>query len=243
MINIAIVEDDLKYKKILLEFLKKYSREKLVDFEISQFSDGDGIVENYDCRFDLILMDIMMKFMDGMSAAEFIRKQDERVTIIFITNMVNYAVKGYQVGAFDYILKPITHFSLERSLDRALSKMNRDAANEYINITTSTGVQKVALKELFYIESDAHYLTFYTKRGDFRTYMRMRDVENALSGLNFYRINKGIIVNLRYIDGVEENCCMINNNMLPISRGKKKEFMEILNYYMSSHYPQLTRGV
>lgn len=235
MIKIAIVEDESKYEKLLIQFLKKYSKEKMVEFQISVFSDGDEIVEKYDCGFDLILMDIMMKFMDGMSAAEIIRKQDEKVTIIFITNMVNYAIKGYQVGAFDYILKPITYFSLEKSLDRALSKMDQDEANEYINITTSNGVQKVALKELSYIESDAHYLTFYTKRGKFRTYMRMKDVENAVSNLNFYRINKGIIVNLKFVDGVEENCCIINDNMLPISRGKKKEFMEILNNYISSH--------
>lgn len=235
MIKIAIVEDETKYEKLLLHFLKKYSKEKSVEFEISRFSDGDEIVENYDCGFDLILMDIMMKFMDGMSAAEHIRKQDERVTIIFITNMVNYAIKGYQVGAFDYILKPITYYSLEKSLDRALSKINKEEAAEYINIQTSTGVQKVALRDLFYIESNAHYLTFYTKRGNFRTYMRMRDVETALSHLNFYRIHKGIIVNLRYIDGVEENCCVINDDLLPISRGKKKEFMEILNHYINSH--------
>lgn len=235
MIHIAIVEDETKYEKLLLHFLKKYSREKLVEFQISVFSDGDEIVEHYDCSFDLILMDIMMQFMDGMSAAERIRKQDERVTIIFITNMVNYAIKGYQVGAFDYILKPITYYSLEKSLDRALSKINKDEAAEYINISTSTGVWKVALTDLFYLESNAHYLTFHTKRGNFRTYMRMRDVETALSHLNFYRINKGIIVNLRYIDGVEENCCVINDNLLPISRGKKKEFMEILNHYINSH--------
>lgn len=235
MIKIAIVEDEEKYEKLLLQFLKKYSREKSAEFEISLFSDGDEIVENYDCKFDLILMDIMMRFMDGMSAAELIRKQDERVTIIFITNMVNYAIKGYQVGAFDYILKPITYFSLEKSLDRALSKIDRDEPNEYININTATGVQKVALAELFYIESNAHYLTFYTKRGNFRTYMRMKDVEHTLCALNFYRINKGIIVNLRYIDGVEENCCMVNDSLLPISRGKKKEFMEILNHYINSH--------
>lgn len=235
MIHIAIVEDETKYEKLLLHFLKKYSREKSVEFDISIFSDGDEIVEHYDCRFDLILMDIMMRFMDGMSAAERIRKQDERVTIIFITNMVNYAIKGYQVGAFDYILKPITYYSLEKSLDRALSKINKDEAAEYINISTSTGVQKVALTDLFYIESNAHYLTFYTKRGNFRTYMRMKDVEIALSHLNFYRINKGIIVNLRYIDGVEENCCVMNSSLLPISRGKKKEFMEILNHYINSH--------
>lgn len=235
MINIAIVEDEKKYEKLLIEFVKKYSKEKFIEFNITLFSDGDEITENYNCDFDLILMDIMMKFMDGMTAAELIRKKDERVTIIFITNMVNYAIKGYQVGAFDYILKPITYFSFEKSLDRALIRINKNEVNEYMNISTSCGVQKIALKDISYVESDAHYLYFHTKRGIFKTYMRVRDIEGVLSKLNFYRINKGIIVNMRYIDGVEENCCIVDDNLLPISRGKKKEFMEILNYYLSNH--------
>lgn len=235
MYKIAIVEDEEKQVQKIKKFLHQYEKEKLVDFELTFFSDGDEIVEKYDCSFDLILMDIMMQFMDGMTAAEEIRKKDGTVIIIFITNMVNYAIKGYQVGAFDYILKPITYFPLEKSLNRALTKLNKEDAAVYINIGSNSNTQKLALKEICYIESYAHYLTFYTIRGEYTVYMRLKDVEDVLQGKNFFRVSKGAIVNLRYVEGVENGCCVICGKILAVSRAKKKEFMEQLTYYMYNH--------
>lgn len=232
MYKIAVVEDEEKQVQKIRTFLHQYEKEKKVDFDLTFFSDGDEIVEKYDCSYDLILMDIMMKFMDGMTAAEEIRKKDETVIIIFITNMVNFAIKGYQVGAFDYILKPINYFQLEKSLSRALKKLNKEDTTTYINIGSSSNIQRLALKDICYIESYAHYLTFYTIRGEFTVYMRLKDVEEALQGKNFFRINKGAIVNLRYVDGVEEGCCMIGQKKLSVSRSKKKDFMTQLTYYM-----------
>lgn len=80
-----------------------------------------------------------------------------------------------------------------------------------------------------------HYLNFFTIRGEYRTYMRMKDVETEFCHYGFFRTNKGILINLRYVDSVENNCCLVNEKLLPISRGKKKDFMEALNLYMSRH--------
>ena len=107
MIKIAIVEDEVLYADQLQEYLKKYEEEYRETFEISVFQDGDQIVHHYKAEYDVILMDVEMRFMDGMSAAEEIRKMDTEVVIIFITNMPQYAVRGYEVDALDYVLKPI----------------------------------------------------------------------------------------------------------------------------------------
>ncbi len=235
MYKIAVVEDEEKQVKRIKRYLHQYEKEKLVEFELTFFSDGDELVEKYDCSYDLILMDIMMRFMDGMTAAEEIRKKDEAVTIIFITNMVNYAVRGYQVGAFDYILKPVTYFSLEKSLNRALMKLNKEDSAIYLNIGASSRTWKLSLKEICYVESCGHYLTFYTIRGEHTVYMRLKDAEDALQGKNFFRVSKSVIVNLRYVEGVENECCNIRGKMLAVSRAKKKEFMEQLTYYIYSH--------
>ena len=104
MINIAIVEDEAMYAKQLQEFLQQYQKENGEVFNITVYSDGDQIVHKYKSQFDIILMDVEMKFMDGMSAAEEIRKADTEVVIIFITNMAQYAIRGYAVDALDYVL-------------------------------------------------------------------------------------------------------------------------------------------
>ena len=99
MIKIAIVEDEAMYAKQLQDFLRQYETENGEAFDITIYSDGDQIVHKYKSQFDIILMDVEMKFMDGMSAAEEIRKIDTEVVIIFITNMAQYAIRGYAVDA------------------------------------------------------------------------------------------------------------------------------------------------
>ena len=125
MINIAIVEDEAMYAKQLQEFLLQYQKENGEVFNITVYSDGDQIVHKYKSQFDIILMDVEMKFMDGMSAAEEIRKVDTEVVIIFITNMAQYAIQGYEVDALDYILKPISYFAFSQRIQRAVGRMKK----------------------------------------------------------------------------------------------------------------------
>lgn len=99
--KIAIAEDELHTRKEIRKLLERYAAENGVSFQIAEFSDGDGITEKYSGDYDLILMDVEMPFVDGMTAAEEIRKMDQEVTIIFITNAPQYAIKGYKVGALD----------------------------------------------------------------------------------------------------------------------------------------------
>ena len=98
MIKIAIVEDEAMYAKQLQDFLRQYETENGEALDITIYSDGDQIVHKYKSQFDIILMDVEMKFMDGMSAAEEIRKIDTEVVIIFITNMAQYAGLRTQAG-------------------------------------------------------------------------------------------------------------------------------------------------
>ena len=101
MIHLAIVEDEQLYIDQLTEYIHRYEAEKKLKFKISVFSDGAEIVEDYKGVYDIIFLDIQMKFMNGMDAAEKIRELDPNVVIIFITNMTQYAVRGYEVDALD----------------------------------------------------------------------------------------------------------------------------------------------
>ena len=109
MIRLAIVEDEEVYVNTLMDYLKKFQSETEYEIETVWFRDGCDITDGYKGDYDVILMDIQMKFMDGMSAAQKIREMDTEVVIVFITNMTDYAIRGYEVGAMDYIVKPITY--------------------------------------------------------------------------------------------------------------------------------------
>ena len=123
MINIAIVEDEKLYVSQFKEYISRYEKESGNRINVSVFPDGAEIVENYSGDFDIILMDIQMKYMDGMTAAEQIRKLDSEVIIMFITNMTQYAIRGYEVDALDYVVKPVEYFSFSQKLDRAIGRL------------------------------------------------------------------------------------------------------------------------
>ncbi|MDD3403078.1 MAG: LytTR family DNA-binding domain-containing protein [Hespellia sp.] len=232
MIRIAIVEDEQLYTERLEEFILRYQQESGYEFTIQKFSDGDQILLNYKGDYDIILMDIQMRFMDGMSAAEKIRQMDEEVIIMFITNMTQYALRGYEVQALDYMLKPVEYFPFTQKLGRAIERMYR-RRDHYIAIPLEEGVQKLKISSIYYIECQGHRLIYQTKTGEFVSRGTMKALEELIDKYGFFRSNKGYLVNMKHVDGIKDNCCVIRGEKLLISRARRKAFMEALVKYMS----------
>lgn len=230
MIKIAIVEDEQLYAKQLHEYLRKYEKENGEVIEVTIYSDGDQIVEKYQSQYDIILMDIEMKFMDGMSAAEEIRKIDTEVVIIFITNMTQYAIRGYAVDALDYVLKPVSYFALSQRLNRVIGRM-RKRESKMIMVNMKGGIVRLNIANIYYIESQGHTLILHTILGDYETSGTMKEMESKLLGMNFCRGNKGYLINLQHVDGISDGCAIVKDEKLILSRARKKEFMEALTKY------------
>ncbi len=232
MIRIAIVEDEAAYTKQLTEYIKRFEKEFSKEIKLTFFTDGDEIVEKYTADYDIILMDIQMQFMDGMTAAEKIRQLDKSVIIMFITNMTSYAVRGYEVDALDYIVKPVEYFSFSQKLNRAIERIKKDEEHQIL-ISVESGFRKITLEKLYYVESFGHQLNFITKEGVFTSRVTMTQMESTLLPHGFFRIAKSYLVNLKYVEGIQDGCCLVGGEMLQISRKKRQEFMDILVNYMS----------
>ncbi|SFG68376.1 two component transcriptional regulator, LytTR family [Lachnospiraceae bacterium C7] len=233
MIRLAIVEDEDNYAIQLEKYINKYEQESSSVFKVTRFKDGDEIVNNYKCQFDIILMDIEMKFMDGMSAAEEIRKVDKDVVIMFITNMTNYAIRGYQVDALDYVIKPVEYFAFSQKLDRALTRISKHKTKKSITIEYSSGIKKIDVDNIIYIETEGHNLLIHLKATTIKIRAKLKDYEEMLAEDDFFRINKGYLVNLKHVEGIEGTSCIIADEKLIISRNRKSDFMQTLVEYMS----------
>lgn len=233
MIQIAIVEDEDQCAEKMKEYIRQYLGTPGDEYSICRFCNGYDIVEKYAANLDIIFMDIEMSLMDGMEAAEQIRKIDERVVIVFVTNMAQYAIRGYRVNALDYILKPISYEAFSQSLERALRSLekNRDV---FITVKFRDGIVKIAAKDIEWIESQGHRLIFHTPRKNYETTVySMKEVVDRLEPEGFKRCNKGSLVNLRMVQGIANGCVEIGGRSLQISRGKKNEFMSALVRYMT----------
>lgn len=232
MIRIAFVEDDEKYRKQYSEYLKKYAADSGHHFDIKEFADGDEIVENYKADYDIILMDIEMAFMNGMKAAEEIRRLDREVVIIFITNMPQYVMEGYKVEAFDYILKPIVYFAFSQCIDRAIRRM-RNRTSHYITISIKGGMQRLDISDIQYIEVQNHDLVYYTDNESYLTRGSMKETEEILKDYSFFRCNKCYLINLAYVERVQNNDVVLGKHTIAVSRSRRKELMDALNNYLN----------
>ncbi|MCD7814968.1 MAG: LytTR family DNA-binding domain-containing protein [Lachnospiraceae bacterium] len=233
MIRIAIVEDETIFAKQLVEYLHRYEQEKQENFCITRYTDGDEIVENYKAQFDIILMDVQMRFMDGMSAAEEIRKKDSEVVIIFITNMRQYALRGYAVDALDYVVKPITYFAFSERLGRAIGRMKRRQENHVV-VSIRGGVLRIDTGDIYYIESQGHTLIYHSSSGNHEGTGTMKEIEEILAPYDFCRGNKGYLINLAHVDSVRDGCAIVKGEELMLSRARKNSFMEALTNYWSN---------
>lgn len=227
MIRIAVVEDEPMYGEQLLAYIKRYEMERGKEIKVTMFSDGEDIVEGYKGGYDIILMDIQMQFMNGMSAAEEIRKRDSEVIIMFITNMVQYAIRGYQVDALDYVVKPVEYFAFSQKLDKAISRVKMTESPS-ITISIEDGIKKLLISDILYVESKGHNAVFSMVQGKYVTRMTLKDLEEKLGSHDFFRCSKGFLVNMVRVDGVTNGECVIGQEQIPIGRAKKKEFMERL---------------
>lgn len=233
MIKIAIVEDEVEMINALKSQLQRFLSEKKVAFDVETFSTAVSLLENYNNCYDLIFMDINLPMMDGMSAAEKIRELDSSVMLIFVTSLAQYAIKGYQVQAFDYIVKPLQYQNLVLTMTRALPHLNHK--EESIVITDNKRVMnKIMVEDIRYIETADHLLRFHVKDKVIDTYDSLKNYVEKLSPLGFASCNRCYLVNLKHVSAIEQYEVIVDEDRLLISRPKRKEFISALNLYMSS---------
>lgn len=231
MVRIAIVEDEVAVREQLAGYVQRYARQYATQFEVTMFTDGVEILEEYRPVYDIIFLDVEMQHLDGMATAQRIREKDSDVLLIFITNMAQYAIKGYAVGALDYVLKPVPYFAFSQQLQKAVGQLAK-RAKHYLAVPVDGGLRRLDVGSIYYIESDGHRIHFYTEDGDFAAPGTLKTVEEKLAGRPFARCNSGYLVNLAQVLGVQQNTVQVGPHELQISRPKRKAFLEALADYI-----------
>jgi DNA-binding LytR/AlgR family response regulator len=233
MIKVAIIEDEEETQQNLSESLTRYFSENKEEFSIDIFGDALKVINSYKPIYSVIFMDINLPYMNGMDAAEQIRKVDSQVMIIFITSLAQYAVKGYKVNAFDFIVKPFNYYTLSMTLNRALPLL--EIKGKSISIKTSQSTLKVVyLNDLLYIEVANHTLYFHTLSKITSSTDTLEHFKDELMGSNFVLCNRCYLVNLKFVNGIDHNEVLVGKDRLLISRTRKKEFTASLNLYLNT---------
>ena len=231
MIRVAIVEDDAEVQGVLQEYVRRYTRQYGTEFEVTVFADGVDILEDYRAVYDIIFLDVEMKHLDGMTTAERIRQMDADVILIFITNMAQYAIRGYSVGALDYVLKPVPYFAFSQQLLKAVARLEK-RAKHYLTVPVEGGLRRLDTASIYYLESEGHRVHFYTDEGDFSAPGTLKAFEEKLADCPFARCNSGYLVKLAQVRELRQSTVQVGPCELQVSRPKRKSFLATLTDYI-----------
>lgn len=231
MRNIAIVEDDDKEAGLLEQQLRRYEKETGAEYRIVRFSDAIAFLTGYSADYDIVFMDIEMPDLDGMTAARKLREVDPEVILVFVTNMAQYAVEGYEVSAMDFMVKPVRYDNLRLKLERAEKRLEGKGEDRFL-VRGKNGPVVICVPDIRYVEVTDHMLTFYTNEGTIKVTGSLKEIEKRLEGRDFSRANSCYLVNLRYVTGASDGMVTVGGDRLSISRARRKSFMSDLADYL-----------
>ncbi len=230
--KIVILEDDAVQALQIRDYLSQYQQEHAgFQYEAKTYSTGKRLLESYCPDTDLLLLDIQLPDMLGIDVARQIRQRDPRVMIIFVTNLAQYAIEGYSVQAFDYILKPINAFSFSKKLDRAIRVISHAESDMTLEIRSRNGSRWIAADAVTYIEVRSHEVCIHTQQESIRQWGTLAQYETMLRPLHFVRCNASFLVNPKYVRTVVKDQVDVARDMLPISRTFRKDFLNTLAQY------------
>lgn len=229
--HIAIVEDEEGQVKTFKEYIGKFIDETHESVKVDVFFNGMDFISDYKGGYDLILMDIAMPHMNGLEAARRLRNTDANVCLIFITTLAQYAIKGYEVNAFDFLVKPVEYELFKIKLSKAVSHIGSTVKATF-TVTNVNGMRKIPLSEISYVESVQHYLYFHTAKEVHKMRASLGDVKPLFKQNGFAEINRSFLVNLSYVDGYNNAEVEVAGEKLPLSRIYKTQFLNELTAYL-----------
>lgn len=218
-LKIAICDDEQNQIEYITSLVTSWGAREGHNCEIRAFESAEAFLFEYedDKAYDILLLDVEMKNITGIELAKLIRKDNNRVEIVFITSHFEFVGEGYEVDALHYLIKPISEDKLAQVLTKAAEKLSVEPPSVVISCEGET--VKLYESDILYAESFLHYIVIHTKDKEYKIKESISVFEDRLSD-DFYRIHRSYIASLKYITRISRTSVNIGNTELPLSRGK-----------------------
>ena len=217
-LKIAICDDSITDAAFVESKLNNWATKRQIEVLATVFSSAESFLFRYaeDKRWDILLLDIEMGRMDGVTMAKAIRRDNEAVQIVFITGYSDYIAEGYEVAALHYLMKPVSQDKLFTVLDRALEKQKQN--ERCLNLEISGDMVRIPFYEIRYLDVQLNYVTVHAKK-NYTIKHTLAEFEKELVS-RFVRVGRSMILNLKYISTVTRTEVHLSNGeTLPLPRG------------------------
>ncbi|SDZ88817.1 two component transcriptional regulator, LytTR family [Flavobacterium gillisiae] len=233
----VIIDDEPLAVDLIKEFVSKVETLELVN-TFNNAIDALAVINH--TNVDLIFLDIEMPHFSGI---DFINALDKKPLIIFTTAYSNYAVEGFNLGAVDYLVKPIPFHRFLKSVLRAQQIFSPQASSTPTTLISTPEIEqdfmfvraeyenvKINFADILYIEGLKDYVKIYTTDNKYTlTLISLIKLENLLSSKGFSRIHRSYIINIKHIKSIQKNKVLIAEKRIPISESYKNSFFEKIN--------------
>ena len=216
--RVAIVDDSSVDAEFVEDILKTWAEHRQVVVQPERFDSAEKFLFRYadDKAWDILLLDIEMGAMDGVTMAKRVRQDNEAVQIVFITGYSDYIAEGYEVAALHYLMKPVNKVKLFAVLDRALEKRKQE--ERCLNLEAYGEMVRIPFYEIRYLDVHQNYVTVHAK-ADYTVKRPLGDFEKELDE-RFHRVGRGMILNLKFIQRVTKTDVYLSDGaILPLPRG------------------------
>lgn len=235
MVTVYFVEDQKEDQELLTCYLERFEKENAMRFDLRPFTSAALFLSQYKFDGDIIFMDIDMPGLNGFDASVELRKNDSRSVLIFLTNLQQYAIKGYSVNAFDFIAKPLSYYQFSTLMRRALKKASLDREGDVV-INSHNQIFKLDIRSLTYIEIINHQLIYHTDERDYSCWGTMSSIKDQFLERGFCSASVSVLVNLRRVDSIASSVVTLNDakkTRIFLSRSQKKEFAKAFTSYIT----------
>ena len=216
--RVAIVDDSDIDAEYVQSLLKAWAQDRQTGVQAQRFISAENFLFHYadDKAWDILLLDIEMGTMDGVSMAKKLRQENDTVQIVFITGYSDYISEGYEVAALHYLMKPVKDEKLFSVLDRAVEKLSKN--EKVLNLDISGEMVRLPLRQILYADVHLNYVTIHAKE-DYTVKKPLGEIAAALDE-RFYRVGRSAIVNLSCISRITKTDIYLSDgSAVPLPRG------------------------
>ena len=242
-VNIAVIDDSIDEARQLAGYINTYFTDAHICQQTTIFNTAADFLHLWHRNaFDLVFIDIFLKGeASGIRVAERIRKDDDQCALIFTTSSTDFALKGYEVRALDYMVKPLRYGKFSQTMDyfRSVSQKKR---SHYIEVKESRIMVKLPIDDILYTDYSNHYSQHHLEDKTGRTYMRFHDFSSLLLCYPQFRCcDRNCVINMDKVSALEKTeFVLTTGEQLPITRNLRSQ---IHQQYADYQFSKLNGGI
>lgn len=233
-IEIAICEDDKAQIEYMRSLINDWADKNRVDCHVDAYISAEQFLFSFDKDFPyhLYILDIQMGGINGMELAKKIRQKDAHAVLVFLTGLRDYALEGYEVEAFRYLIKPVKEEEFYEIMTQ-IAKNLEQKEHAYFILDRGGELIKIPYTDIWYIESQGHYVELSYSGGKLQWKASIGSLQGEFEENGFVMTRRGVLVNINCIDRVTKTECILDNGeSISISRSRYSQVNEaFIEYY------------